>query len=595
MWIRDRLPAFLLVPLLAACGGDPPPVVLVHATDPHLLEGGRRAHEQTSNLLAFTQMMDWVAEGHAGDPTPPDLVITGDFGLEWADPRLSPGPGALPGTGTLAEQRLQALASTVASEIQGSNFQNVYFVPGNNDVLLEDADPRQWSGIDAFVRAVQSRLRGKTFVDLTACYRRETFRASDCYARLAGNHVLVGFPTISFKNELSTADYDRFVRGALMDSTLSREEGLRRWAERQDAIHRGLLARLGDVLSEATAGGWRALLVTHIPELDDPYYKTQPKDSVYLRLRRVQDPRPDAWNVSDTTFAQWAELVASPRIAGVLAGHFHSADTSKYYQPYDWSRSRGHASASKTFVAPPLAVKNQPAGAPRARGFAVVTLADPVRRRLYWYEERATTLAGSFQPGRNDAPPGSPPAAREERGIADAGTDAETGRRLAYSLSFVLALLTAYAAFIGWRTDAGPYRWNPAPTWALIQRMAKWWNAREERTRKRILNSVRGLLPVSGWGTAALIMESIWDMGSTFWLYTILWFAAGMIGAYLLRFKVLPRLQQSTPIPSNVTVPGEAPLLDAASPQPVFLDLTLQGPNDVPASGGARERQREDV
>ncbi|HEX6910811.1 MAG TPA: hypothetical protein VF142_10465 [Longimicrobium sp.] len=596
MWIRTPFPACLLAPLLAACG-DPPPLVLVHATDPHLLEG-KNPHEQATNLLAFSEMMDWVSEGKAGDPTPPYLVVTGDFGIEWADPLRSPGPGPLPGGPTLAGLRREELANTVAQEIRGSTFRRVYFVPGNNDVLLEEADPRTWSGIDAFVRAVQSRLVDQEFIDLTACYRNATFRASDCYARLEGGYVLVGFPTISFKNELDPAEYDQFVRGRRVDSTLTTEEGLKQWADRQDPVHQELLGRLGHVLSEATAGGWRAVIVTHIPGLEDPYHRDNPqaRAAVHLGLRRVQPPRPDAWNVSKATFDQWLDVVRSPRVAAVLAGHFHASDRSKYEQPYTWSLGTDRVSASKTFVVPPLAIKKQDRARPRARGFAVLTLtAQAVRRQLYWYNDENRSSDNAFQ--RDDGtPPGqgpSAPAAALGEGAA-ARTDAETGRRLAYSLSFVLALLTAYAAFVGWRTDAGANRWNPAPTWALIQRMAKWWNAREEHTRTRILNSVRTALPASFWGTSLVALETIWDLGRTFWFYTVLWFAIAMGVAYLLRFVVIPRLQQGHPAPAPGVIPAERRVLVSASSEGSLQppDIRLQGPHDVPAAGDERDRER---
>lgn len=286
---RLLLAALLLLLPSAACGPSGPAVVLVHASDPHLLDG-KKGHE-TRNHFAFSDMMDVIRGGLLRTPPPRYLVVTGDFGLEVADPRFTSfAPGVVTAADSaIARRRLDEVANIVAGEINGSPFRKVFFVPGNNDVVLEDADTGAWSEIHAFTTAVQARLKRAEFHDLTACYHRADVGPAGCTARLDSPYVLVGFPTVSLKNRLDTAEFRRLMREA---DTVPYAAASRRRAHAQDAAHLEVLRRFRQVLSEATAGGWRAVVLTHIPDLEDPYAADQRERARAAAARRAELPSP---------------------------------------------------------------------------------------------------------------------------------------------------------------------------------------------------------------------------------------------------------------------------------------------------------------
>lgn len=546
MRLHHLFRASFLVPLLAACGDSAPPVVLVHASDPHLLDG-KRPEQEVLNLNAFSDMMDVVADGAGDGPPPRYLVITGDFGIEDTDPRVTPGNAILPpdstpadGRITLAAQRRDELVNLVASEIQGSTFDRVYFVPGNNDVFLEDARPSEWSGIGTFVAAVQSKLSDKEFVDLTACYRKPRVVLNECYARIDPPYVLVGFPSLSFKNtELEPAQAQQLVPGGQPgnppDALTTRSR-----VHQQDSVHRELLRRFRQVLSEATAGGWRALVVTHIPDLDDPYSVSQQVSHGILPkgLRLADSAGLDAWNASPAVFAEWKALVESPRVAGVLAGHFHAADRRIYYRPYRWSASRNRADRRKIFVAPPLAIKNQEKVHPGARGFSVLTLAgDSVRRQLQWYNARSR----SFSPDSIESQADQDSVRQDVRSQDVNLNPAQDGP---HSLAFLIALLSAAATAVLWRTPqseqsaTGDSRLPSRGTLSRVVRAAS--EAVAQRQARRLV-MLRRLLPESAGGIALVIMDILWDQGWSFWLYATFWTIGLLALLLLLRIVVVPR------------------------------------------------------
>ena len=209
----------------------------------------------------------------------------------------------------------------------------VYVVPGNNDIIDEQVIdiPR----FECFISKLQGDLQ-----KLPGHIHVEVLRA-DKAVSVAGFR-LAGLNTASFKN-----------KGNYEDAC---NHGPPTPAKAPDMGCPGpQLQAIGGLLDGD--GASPLLLFTHIPDLFDPY-SNKPSWVIDTRIR-----------------ADWLLQVAKPQLVGIFAGHFHSnrcdiyatnSGTQKLFiDPLD---------GQKTWVAPPLAGKNQRDGKPQARGFMLVSV-----------------------------------------------------------------------------------------------------------------------------------------------------------------------------------------------------------------------------
>jgi hypothetical protein len=510
---------FILLVLLAACGDSRPDLVLVHASDPHLLDGKRQAQEP-QNLRAFAAMMGAVGAGTAGSPPPEYLVISGDLGLEGTDPRFEgkPAPNAPPANDTAgARVRRERLADVFARQINASPFNHVLYVPGNNDVFLEDAADSTWNGITAFAGQVQPLLKkGKTFRDLTACYRPKPPPVDSCFAVIGDRYVLVGFPSLSFKNApVDTADYRKYLHDSSRLASAAFGAEIEGRILRQDTLHLAVVRRFAEVLAAATAGERRkALVLTHIPDLDDPFFVGQAMAREPAPAGRRLTPRLDAWNAGPEVFSEWTELVNAPNVLAVLAGHFHDSHREVYYQPYAWSRSEGRADRWKTFVTPPLAIKSQEASPIQARGFSVITLrGDSVRRQLYWFRQDSSRYEADDTDERSRAGEISASAAGMRSPL-------NPWRSREHVAAFVIALVSALLAGALWLVVNTPATSSEAP----------------RGTRR--MNQLESFGVAAFTGAVVLaIAQAIWGWGRWIWPVAVFWFVA--LSGLLLSFALI--------------------------------------------------------
>lgn len=364
---------FLLALTCIACqdGDRQPPVWFVHFTDPHLFdraddkklqemkEEDRQKAEKKRKLqegLSQRALADLLRAAGAlpgTDAKPAFLVVTGDFGIDRV-------------VGDKASE--QVLADLLAA----SPVRDVYFVPGNNDVPGESEDLKVLESTRDFFGRVEGRLAGRVVLhDLTACYY---LPGTPCEADIPGTEIrLIGFPTHSFKN--------------------SETDGAFKTNQPFQEAH---VDRLAALVKRAEADGRKALILTHIAELDDPHDQAQNRFAGQKPSRQAFQPRWSAWNVSLKVYQRWKDIVDSRAVAGVLAGHFHDNHREIYYPPYQWSQAAGNrADPAKVLLAPPLGVRLQDASPRQARGFALVRLdGNRVSRRMYWYHP----ARGIFQP-----------------------------------------------------------------------------------------------------------------------------------------------------------------------------------------------------
>lgn len=420
----------------------------VHATDPHLfIQPGRagREEQQRQNQEAFSDLFKWIGSLPDGYGSPAFLVLTGDLGVDPCDIRQA---GAQPGTPTPAPTptaqrnaepapeadeatRQETLSADdclkvkqdqhdsqikITARIFGeSPVQDIYLIAGNNDIAAESAGDPALRYFNDFIQDVQKELiKNKSSVrlhNLTHCYVAGEASGS-CYADIPHSaYRLIGFPSYSFRSS-------------------------------DEKAQRAQFEKFRQLLEASRKQGMKALVITHTPEMDDPFALAQQRyvnSKATTAALSVPTPTPAApaatpaapaatpapaetatpaetstprgtatptpktkktqldksfsvatWNVSDKLLDDWKGVVASDSIAGVFAGHLHDSHKEIYRPPYAWS-SGNQTAFHKLFLAPPLAVKNQTDSPIQARGFSLVHLqSDRVESRLFWYDSETS-------------------------------------------------------------------------------------------------------------------------------------------------------------------------------------------------------------
>jgi len=394
---RPTLLALCLLALLTGCRplgpapagtGEPEAGVwFVQATDPHLFydsvtESWKepvRLFQEKKNQEALSQLLGILDRPPGTDVRPSFLVVSGDFGLDRFTDELqaalgSRAPAAAPASGEAASASAASAVRYLVGVLSQSPVKDIFVVPGNNDVGDEAPDGKPVEAMRLFWRRVQQGLgAGVTVRDLTSCYFGEPSEA--CAYDVPGtSYRLVGFPSQSFKN-----------KGKIGEDRLR--------------VQMDQLERLAGLVAQAARSGKRVLVVTHIAEVDDPFALARnelspPAEPEWVAGRPAWSAS-SPWNVSAAVFAHWKEIVDSPAVAGVLAGHFHDSHKEIYRRPYTWSTApAGRASLDKLYLAPPLSLRYQDTSPVQARGFALFHLRgnDAPERTLFWYDYRTGTF-----------------------------------------------------------------------------------------------------------------------------------------------------------------------------------------------------------
>jgi hypothetical protein len=377
-------------------------VSLVHATDPLIFLAGaqdpaakvvgdkQQALDEKALADMFQRIRSIPDDGQAAF-----LVLTGNLGL---DPCLIAGtakPTAEAVGNTKAAQQHSAPKSCtdvdparrkdqtqhLAKLLGSSPLPDIYLVAGDRDVAREGPSESSLKYFNALIDDVQSALgsnnSGVRLHNLMRCYATDGTPPSSCYADIAGSdYRLVGLPSYSFREETRTADRDS-VQTAQFDT------------------FRGLL-------QQAQQANRKVVVVTSIPEIDDPlllaqerYAAKEPPQTNAKDEKNTRSPW-STWNVGGKLLYGWRDVLASNAVAAVLAGGLSDSHKEIYRRPYAWSGIEGRGFAfRKLFLAPPLAVAGQDASPIQARGFSWVNLyPDRVASTLYWYNSEA----GVFEP-----------------------------------------------------------------------------------------------------------------------------------------------------------------------------------------------------
>src|SRR5712664_2598687 len=246
-------------------------VWFVHATDPHIYlelknptEESIWTEQQKLDGEAFQLFVREVGTLPQIPGPPAFLLVTGDFGVDPClhlnaatielakkDPTNFTAKTCLGGFDPKDRtKRVENLAELLAA----SPVRDIYFVAGNNDLPRETADDAGLAYFSQFFADVQKIItdekKSKVLLhNLTGCYAPTSGATSPCAEDVPGapSYRLIGFPSYSFKNKDTDYDKNRSLQSA------------------QFKMFRALFA-------QSLKEGRKVLIVTHIPEMDDPYF-----------------------------------------------------------------------------------------------------------------------------------------------------------------------------------------------------------------------------------------------------------------------------------------------------------------------------------
>jgi hypothetical protein len=339
-------------------------MTFVQMTDAHIFDDGWKAQ----GADPFVQAMDDRAALHWAveqinkitvDETAVDFVVyTGDFGLQnvvFSDSKCSgvafkSEPGLPPFSSDIA-------ASELALELNRLKVSHFYAVPGNNDII--DESVLDGVRFECFISQLRTSLQKlASQVDIQVL-RSDT-------AIKFGRFRLAGLNTASFKN--AAKNYDQLCQQSSSPVSLPL------------VLQRGCpLPQLNSLKNLVSSESSPLILFTHIPDLVDPYEKEK-------------DPsrKLSTWDISPNTRRIWEDLASKSQIPGIFAGHFHSNNKTIYGNVGTTALFVNAGIGEKTWVAPPLAGKNQRDGKPQARGFLLANINESsgawqVDVKPFWY------------------------------------------------------------------------------------------------------------------------------------------------------------------------------------------------------------------
>jgi hypothetical protein len=374
-------------------------VTFAQITDTHLFDAGNKRHGQAvyEEALDNRAALHWgILEINRIDATVRRVdfvVFTGDWGLENVnlpgDPPQQrkckcPRPPAL-NEGPVPAIALDSAVNEVANELRALVVTSVFLVPGNNDIC--EGNPRDLHRYAEFVLKLQAALPGRV-TDLTHSAEllnaRGDARLAEFIKANGSSSVAVSAPPEPGSDE---------VRGVhlLAMNSASFEQNKYSLVGPDAPGHPGY--ELGRA-ETAIKNGQSYLIFTHMPDLKDPAPRPQRSGSVTSAKDTTSNPvaaNQPAWDLDSRDLQKWEnKVVARTEVLGIFAGHLHSSDRSIYSAASEKHPLATRTSvAAKTWVAPPMAVKDQsaPPDGRTARGFllATVTGTGATSVRPYWY------------------------------------------------------------------------------------------------------------------------------------------------------------------------------------------------------------------
>ncbi len=386
--------------LIAASGlrGDVPTtpktydITFAQFTDAHVFDDGWKlssaeALKQAANdRTALSWAIDQVNRAVAGGMKIDFVVYTGDLGLQNVAFEGSAGCRALalrvePG---LPASTLASAASEVVSELNRLQVRTIFLVPGNNDIQDENVTDQRF---DCFLAELQQRARSLPDPLMVDALRAD--RTID-----VNGIRLAGLNSASFKAQ------SNYTSACSKSTPSAGDSGL------NGSCPQPQLEALRKLVEDDPKAP--VILFTHVPDLIDPYFhKTHP------------GVRKSAWDLPNDLRSVWEREICQPTVIGIFAGHFHDANTA-VYGSNSTTKDLAYTTcvAQKTWVAPPLALKNQERMLAKARGFllAHVAAGTVAEVQLKWFDGPAAAARAGDLTGN----PGS--SAASDRGATSSGS-----------------------------------------------------------------------------------------------------------------------------------------------------------------------------
>src|SRR6266852_4911157 len=306
----------------SSSGKDAGDAWILHITDPHLFVDGlsdkdrqdaqkesdkkeketktrkidRIERQRTLNADALKDVLTRANAFVHAEGEPRFVLLTGDFDVDpcWTDnlPEKDAEDSAAVAKKCLIDydkaqrdNQIKLLTELLAT----STIPDIYLMPGNNDIARELADESvlRYFGnlIDEVRQGLANKKSGVRVHDLVGCYLGGA--DSDCYVDVAGTpYRLVALLSYSFKN-----------------STQSVFDANAKLQERQ-------MEKFSSLVEQARVAGKSVVVVTHEPEIDDPYYLAQDVYAAQPRQRpdaSIENRSPSStWNVTKPVIEAWA-------------------------------------------------------------------------------------------------------------------------------------------------------------------------------------------------------------------------------------------------------------------------------------------------
>jgi len=383
----------------------------VQITDPHLFDPEEEAVVNRKALAACVKRInERVDSGFSYE----FVVVTGDIGIESLIAKPLPKGWQTTAQKTPEQERqiAQEISKGVGimSAILSSSKVHIWlFVPGNNDLYLED--PTTISYYQRFIGQLASTLQpfGIDVQDLCPAARvpGNVYSSSDAY--VSGHYAFIGFNNASFKNNDDS--------GLLLPSASggTRAAELKRLQEEYVNQVKNLLGSQKIKGNEVSY----TYVFYHIPEVDDPYLisgneaidpklanKLNERDKAILGKVVSPSSRYSSWFVNQSIRSSWDQIfdaTINSRLMGLFAGHLHDWKRETYTDSH-WLKSADYRSGSisKLYVCPPMAVKRQSDQPDQARGFMEVSIDEKGRvldnwgrkgARIFWYNPLTESFA----------------------------------------------------------------------------------------------------------------------------------------------------------------------------------------------------------
>jgi SMODS and SLOG-associating 2TM effector domain 2 len=337
-------------------------------TDAHIFDDGWKkptaeALTQAANDRAALEWAIQEINRQVNSGTRIDFVVyTGDFGLQNVNFSDDAGCGALP---LSIEDGLPATSSNwaaynVAHNLDKLAVRRVFLVAGNNDIRDEDiSDTRVNCFVDELKQQAQT-LSQPLDIELLSVSRPIRINGID----------IAGMNTASFKKQENYS-----AACSAKPSTPSQSPP----ADCPEAQ----ISRIDHLLH--TDPGHPVLLFMHVPDMIDPY-----------RHQQNPDERKSSWTIPPSARSVWERAACLPKLIGIFAGHFHDSDHNVYGNNKVTALAVSACVANKTWIAPPLALKNQENASIQGRGFLIARVAGGAVANVqaYWFTDPKLTRTG---------------------------------------------------------------------------------------------------------------------------------------------------------------------------------------------------------